>query len=393
MSDEVATPVWPSERSAVHALQRVTAVPEGWVEVVGPGGKRPLDQLVEAAASGYRAAFPDSELVEFGDRGSWYLFDLTDDPTLGRQPRVVAAWGHSSSPHSQRDKSRQAGFPLPPGLAGRGYERGHLLAHATGGGLDENLFAQAGHVNQGRSPAGRAYRRLERLAGAHPGSLLFHRLVYGDGTDVPDLTQLTVAVPTATHTGTFDNRPEAWHATTTERLVRGQMFHRDVQTAFLAGLVAAGAHPEHTLALHTGRRRVDLLIVPEIAGVVTAVVVEIKNSDWDTFSDDRVRPNLRRHLRQLQDYLDHYIDNLRQAADLTSDIDEGDDSQPLRWDAVIGVLLYPRRPSDSDRVRLIEDVALEQALTVVWYDETEWHSGGRRFPMPSADSWLSRCNA
>jgi hypothetical protein len=64
--------------------------------------------------------------------------------------------------------------------------------------MDENLFAQAAHVNQGRSPAGRAYRRLERLAASRPGRLLFHRLIYGDGTDVPDLTQLTVGLPTAT---------------------------------------------------------------------------------------------------------------------------------------------------------------------------------------------------
>jgi hypothetical protein len=39
---------------------------------------------------------------------------------------------------------------------------------------------------------------------------------------------------------------------------------------------------------------------------------------------------------------------------------------------VIGVLLYPRRTQDPDRVQLIEDLALEQALTIVWYDETDW---------------------
>jgi hypothetical protein len=39
---------------------------------------------------------------------------------------------------------------------------------------------------------------------------------------------------------------------------------------------------------------------------------------------------------------------------------------------VIGVLLYPARPQDPDRVRLIEEIVLEQALTVVWYDESSW---------------------
>jgi hypothetical protein len=356
----------------VHALQGVIAPSQGWVEVVGSGDEPVLDELVEAAGRGYRAAFPLSELVEFDDRGSSYLFDLTDDPIVDRQPRVVAAWGRSSAPQGRRMRSRQAGFPLPPALAGRGYERGHLLAHATGGGLDENLFAQAGHVNQGRSSAGRVYRRLERLAEKHVGSLLFHRLIYGDGTDVPDLTQLTVGVPTGTHTGTFDNRPGTW-SSTTERLVRGQMFHYDVQTAFLAGLVAADADPEHTLTLRSGRRRVDLLILPEIVGEVTAVVVEIKNSDWDAFPADRVRPNLRRHLRQLQDYLDHYVDHLRHTPTETSDSTDASD-EPLVWDTVIGVLLYPRRPSDPARALLIEGLALQQALTVVWYDETDWRA-------------------
>lgn len=44
------------------------------------------------------------------------------------------------------------------------------------------------------------------------------------------------------------------------------------------------------------------------------------------------------------------------------------------WDTVIGVLLYPRRPSDPDRTLLIEGLALQQALTVVWYDETDWRA-------------------
>jgi hypothetical protein len=273
-------------------------------------------------------------LIQFDDRGSSYLFDLADDSTQGRQPRVVAGWGRSATPAAPRNSSRQAGFPLAPALARAGYERGHLLAHATGGGLDENLFAQATHVNQGRSPAGHAYRRLERLATAHPGGLVFHRLIYGDGTDVPDLTELTVWLPMARHTGTFDNRPDAWQPPTS-RLARGQRFHREAQTAFLTGLLAAQAHAERMLTLRAGRRRVDLLILPDVAGEEIAVVVEIKATDWDSFAADRVRPNLRRHLRQLQGYLDHYVDHLvRPAAGPDSPAPCG---QPRGWDAVIGV--------------------------------------------------------
>jgi hypothetical protein len=203
------TPDWSSRRQSLHALQGLVAPPQGWAENV-TDRHLTLDDLITAAVSGYLAAFPDGEPVEFEDRGVSCLFDLTDTPDAGRTPRVVAAWGSSAPPSGPRDRSRQAGFPLSSNLVGRGYERGHLLAHASGGGLDENLFPQSGHINQGRSPAGRFYRRLERLAAQHPGCLLFHRLIYGDGTDVPDLTQFTVALPTSVHTGTFDNRPDAW---------------------------------------------------------------------------------------------------------------------------------------------------------------------------------------
>jgi len=366
---------WPSDRAALHASQGVVGPPQEWVEVEASSHDLVLDELVDVAAHGYYAAFPGSELVEFDDRGASYLFDLTDDPAMGRTPRTVAAWGRSSVPTGPRQRSRQAGFPLSSALAGRGYERGHLLAHAAGGGLDENLFAQASHVNQGRSAAGHGYRRLERLATSHPGCLLFHRLIYGDGTAVPDLTQLTVGLPTATHTGTFDNRPRAMPG----RLVRGQQFHRRVQTAFLTGLVAASASPEHTLTLHAGRRRVDLLILPETAGEVTAVVVEVKNSDWDAFRADRVRPNLRRHIHQLQDYLDHYVDQIRTGPHQSTDL-FANTGQSAAWDAVIGVLLYPRRPHDPNRARLIEGLALEQTLTVVWYDETDWRDSETQAP-------------
>ncbi len=151
------------------------------------------------------------------------------------------------------------------------------------------------------------------------------------------------------------------------RLIRGQQFHRNVQTAFLTGLVGADAQPEHTLSLHAGRRRVDLLILPKVAREITAVVVEVKNSDWDTCAAHRVKPNLRRHISQLQDYLDHFVENLRSSVRAT---DPG--SVTPAWDSVIGVLLYPKRPEDSERGRLVEDIALQQALSVVWYDETEW---------------------
>jgi hypothetical protein len=358
-------PAWPLVRAALHEKQGVPRLVGGWAESLTDGGEPTLSELIDHAIDGYRSAFRPSQLVEFDDHGATYLFDQADDPSAGRTARVVAAWGYGSASTRPRDRSRQAGFPLSAARSAAGYDRGHLLAHAVGGGLDENLFPQASHVNQGRSRAGQAYRKLEGLAQRHLGCLIFHRLIYGDGTDVPDLTQLTIGLPAATHSGTFDNRPVP---VSSSRLLRGQQFHRRVQTAFLSDLIGASAHPEHTLRLGTGRRRVDLLVLPRKADEHVVVVVEVKNTEWDAFRADRVRPNLRRHIRQLQEYLDYYVDQLRTSPQGPADR-TGDGDTHLEFDSVIGVLLYPTRPACA---RLIDSIALDRSLTVVWYDETDW---------------------
>jgi hypothetical protein len=155
--------------------------------------------------------------------------------------------------------------------------------------------------------------------------------------------------------------------------MRGQKFHTDVQSAFVAGLLGAAATPEETITVSRTRNgRVDLLVVPQ-GGEAAAVVVEIKSTDWDALADHRVRPNLRSHLRQLQRYLDVYVAELRQEPRTSDpDHDPGDAHPSSRWDSVIGVLLYPRRPNDPSRAQLVEELADREALMVVWYSETDW---------------------
>jgi hypothetical protein len=158
-------------------------------------------------------------------------------------------------------------------------------------------------------------------------------------------------------------------------LRRGRWFHEQVQTAFLADLVGAEATPEYTMTLLMSRRgRVDLLILPQ-GDERMAVVVEIKSTDWDALAEHRVRPNLLAHIRQLQRYLDPFIDNLGRG------LPEGDPffdtttpgSAIGTWDSVSGVLLYPKRPTGPVRVQLINTVLEKQALMVVWFDEVDWN--------------------
>src|SRR6185436_3778726 len=86
-----------------------------------------------------------------------YLFDfcteLIDAGELSpgaREDRAVAAYGLAHSATSRRDASRIRGFP---GSDERG-DRGHLVAHAAGGGLDLNVFHQNAYLNRGWSPEG-----------------------------------------------------------------------------------------------------------------------------------------------------------------------------------------------------------------------------------------------
>jgi hypothetical protein len=63
--------------------------------------------------------------------------------------------------------------------------------------------------------------------------------------------------------------------------------------------------------------------------------------------------NLRRHLRQLQAYLDTAIE----------------DMEAGQWEGIVGALLYPRPPAKAGTLAMIEAVAGEQAVQVTWYDE------------------------
>jgi predicted RNase H-like nuclease len=156
-------------------------------------------------------------------------------------------------------------------------------------------------------------------------------------------------------------------------LARGQDFHQDVQTAFLAGLLGADACSEHTITLSKTRNgRVDLLVLPQ-GEERMAVVVEIKSTPWDELAGHRIRPNLREHIRQLQRYLDVYIAGLANKSEPTPAAEQ--DGATPAWDSVSGVLLYPKRPADRAVAERIESIAGREALMVVWYDEADWADG------------------
>jgi hypothetical protein len=170
------------------------------------------DRLVDRWTAEYVAVTPWSpEIVEVELGTFVYLFDAA--PTLSArdtrgEDRTVVVWGCSSAPPAQRDRSRLAGFiPVPGSWSGRGRDRGHLVAHALGGGLDLNLVPQSSPLNRGPSEGGRRWRALERQAAASPGTPLFVRPIYADATWSPCEFEYGLVRGGGLHVERFQNRP------------------------------------------------------------------------------------------------------------------------------------------------------------------------------------------
>lgn len=81
----------------------------------------------------------------------------------------------------------------------------------------------------------------------------------------------------------------------------------------------------------------------------TCVVIEIKASNWDRMTDKAVLRNVRRQIRQIYSYIDTQIG-------IKEFICPG--------------IVFPFRPESSERLNLIEELFLNEGISVVWDDET-----------------------
>jgi hypothetical protein len=114
-----------------------------------------------------------------------------------------------------------------------------------------------------------------------------------------------------------------------------------------------------------GQGRIDI-VVATIEPERSSIVIEIKGADWNRILPHRVRRNVLPHLNWLQRYLDTAFGEL-----------EAD-----QRDSVAGVLLYPRRPIEDERLHIIEDAAAEQAIMVIWYEDVDWNPAAKSIDEP-----------
>lgn len=131
-----------------------------------------------------------------------------------------------------------------------------------------------------------------------------------------------------------------------EPLRRGKDFHKKIQKEWL-GAAEGEATPEQSTTKASGRKgRMDIFVRSDETLVAIA---EIKASDWDGMTTTAVHRNVKRQARQIWDYIESQLE--------------------LRKEVSPGVI-FPKRPKDPDRANLIEQLFDEEAIPVVWDDES-----------------------
>ena len=128
------------------------------------------------------------------DMGDAYDKGNPDDPRV--ESRVVAVYGNSQPPRSKRYTSRMRGWLGPTNQFRDGkYDKGHFVAHMSGGGLGINLFYQRRDINRGWSKRGKVYRQMERYCAENLGTFCFSRPLYNDRTWHPCAIEYGILLP------------------------------------------------------------------------------------------------------------------------------------------------------------------------------------------------------
>jgi hypothetical protein len=155
--------------------------------------------------------------------------------------------------------------------------------------------------------------------------------------------------------------------------------------------------PERYLLKKGGKSgRTDLLLWADFAERLL-VIVEVKNTDWDALHRrDRVRANLRRHIRQMWLYLEGELrlagsEGSLLAASLAAEEEKRSDGdsraageQARTWFPMeelerTPAIIYPQAPTTPGLRESIEQEAAEWGISIIWFDE----------PPRESDAWVA----
>ena len=131
-----------------------------------------------------------------------------------------------------------------------------------------------------------------------------------------------------------------------KHLRQGKKFHRELQDDWHKTATGKVKHEEEIIKPSGRKERIDIFVNAD-ANLVA--VVEIKASDWDAMTLTALRRNVSRYANQIWDYIE-------------SQLARGKDVSP-------GVI-FPKKPKNLNRIRLIEQLFDERGIPVVWKDES-----------------------
>lgn len=131
-----------------------------------------------------------------------------------------------------------------------------------------------------------------------------------------------------------------------KRLREGKAFHKKVQAEWEAD-AEGEVQIEKRVKKNNRVGRLDVFVSDADSEV--RAIVEIKNSNWDKMASQAIRRNVKRQARQIWRYID---------------------LQPT-LDGICPGVVFPERPSDPQRLELIEHLFEEEGIPVVWEDESK----------------------
>lgn len=131
------------------------------------------------------------------------------------------------------------------------------------------------------------------------------------------------------------------------QLRRGKALHKKMQADWIK--TAKGKILiEKAIIKPTGRKgRIDIFVDDD--GSRSVAVAEVKATDWDKMTDSAVRRNIKRQVKQIWDYIESQLAEKKQ-------ISTG--------------IIFPKRPKNKARMKLIEESFEAEGIPVVWQDET-----------------------
>jgi len=138
-----------------------------------------------------------------------------------------------------------------------------------------------------------------------------------------------------------------------EPLKRGKAFHKYIQAEWEAE-AEGDVFSERYVIKKTGRKgRVDVFVNDDDPDGCIAIV-EIKASDWDRMTEQAVRRNIRRQIRQVWGYVESQVDG-------ENYVSTGEHR------SVSPGIIFPRKPKDVERTKMIEDLFTREGIVVVWH--------------------------